>query len=78
MLNNYLKYSYFEPYFLFLDVSKFNYYCVYFEVLLSVKFFVNGEPSEYKGGRDTAAIVSWLLKRTSDVVKELSTVEEFD
>jgi len=41
----------------------------------TLKFFVNGEPMDYTGGRTSPDIVSWLLKRVSDVVVEVSTVE---
>lgn len=41
----------------------------------TLKFFHNGEPSEYKGGRTGPEIVNWLKKRTGPAAVVLSNVE---
>jgi len=51
----------------------------------TLKWFHNGEPSEYTGGRTADAIVSWILKKTGpssteltcEQVKEKSTSDKF-
>jgi len=44
----------------------------------TLKFFRNGEASEYGGGRTESEIVSWLTKKSSPVSKELASQEELD
>jgi len=41
----------------------------------TIKFFHNGKPSEYKGGRTGPEIVNWLKKRTGPAAVDLSNVE---
>ncbi|XP_046807923.1 protein disulfide-isomerase [Lucilia cuprina] len=42
----------------------------------TLKFFRNGAPVEYTGGRQAADIVSWVNKKTGPPAKDLPTVEE--
>ncbi|KAL3276138.1 hypothetical protein HHI36_020857 [Cryptolaemus montrouzieri] len=42
----------------------------------TIKFFRNGNPVDYSGGRHAEEIVNWLLKKTGPPAKELKTVEE--
>ena len=42
-----------------------------------MKWFVNGEPTEYKGGRTTSEIVTWINKRSGPPTRKVSH-EELD
>ena len=43
-----------------------------------MKVFRRGSPVDYKGPRDSAGIVSYMVKQVGDSAKLLKTVEEFD
>nr|AXL95691.1 protein disulfide isomerase [Conus ermineus] len=42
----------------------------------TVKFFISGEPTEYKGGRQTSNIIKWLKKKSGPPAKDVKTSEE--
>lgn len=42
----------------------------------TLKYFRNGAPVEYSGGRQAADIVSWVIKKSGPPAKELPSVEE--
>jgi protein disulfide-isomerase A1 len=44
----------------------------------TLKWFVNGEPSEYTGGRTDSTIVSWVQKRLGPATKHLPSPVEHD
>lgn len=41
----------------------------------TLKFFRNGSPIDYNGGRQADDIVTWLIKKTGPAAKDLTTVE---
>ena len=42
----------------------------------TIKFFKNGKPFDFSGGRTASEIVAWLKKKTGPSAKELTTAEE--
>lgn len=42
----------------------------------TLKFYRNGAPIEYTGGRQADDIVSWVLKKTGPPAKDLPTVDD--
>ncbi len=42
----------------------------------TIKFFIGGEPIEYKGGRDEAGIIQWLDKKTQPSTVEVIELED--
>jgi len=43
----------------------------------TIKFFIDGEPSDYSGPRDAEGIVQWLKKRSGPPATDVKTVEAF-
>lgn len=44
----------------------------------TIKFFINGEPIEYTGGRTDLDIVLWIDKKTGPILKEINGLEELE
>lgn len=44
----------------------------------TIKFFVDGTPIEYTGGRSTDDILGWLKKKTGPAADDLKTVDELN
>jgi protein disulfide-isomerase A1 len=44
----------------------------------TLKWFVNGVPLEYTGGRTADTIVSWIKKKTGPATTKISTVEDLE
>jgi protein disulfide-isomerase A1 len=44
----------------------------------TLKWFVNGVPLEYTGGRTADTIVSWIKKKTGPATAKISSVEDLD
>lgn len=44
----------------------------------TLKFFVDGEPVDYQGGREENDIYQWLLKKTGPASTELTSEDEFE
>lgn len=44
----------------------------------TMKFFINGTPIDYTGGRQANDIVSWLIKKTGPPAKELASFEDVE
>lgn len=44
----------------------------------TLKFFINGEPIEYTGGRTDLEIIAWIDKKTGPILKEVSSVEDLE
>jgi len=44
----------------------------------TLKFFINGEPIEYTGGRTDLEILLWIDKKTGPVLKDVASVEDLE
>lgn len=44
----------------------------------TLKWFANGEASEYTGGRTEAELVAWVKKKTGPPARALTSVEELE
>jgi len=44
----------------------------------TIKYFKNGEPTEYNGGRDSKAIIEWMIKVTGPPVRGLTSPESVE
>ena len=48
------------------------------EAYPTLKLFINGEPTDYTGGRTDNDIVNWMKKKTGPATKALNSVEEVE
>ena len=44
----------------------------------TIKFFINGEPIDYNGGRTDLEIIIWIDKKTGPILKDVSSVEDLE
>lgn len=44
----------------------------------TIKFFINGEPIDYTGGRTDLEMMIWIDKKTGPILKDVSSVEDLE
>lgn len=44
----------------------------------TIKFFRQGNPIEYKGGREWSSILKWVKNKTGPIVEELRTIDDIN